>query len=161
MVRACLEANRTEAQKNRIPSDDVAVGVEIGSAAKAGKPGPKPRPLADRWREKVAFTSDLFSCWLWTGAQNSDGYGTIWNGDSPSLAHVVSYRFALGEIPDGLELDHTCRVRHCVRPSHLEAVTHAENMRRRRPVSEWHRKPLTIASAPAIVDAAPANEVTP
>ena len=30
----------------------------------------------------------------------------------------------------GLEPDHLCRNRSCVRPSHLEAVTHLENMRR-------------------------------
>ncbi len=35
-----------------------------------------------------------------------------------------------GPIPEGLELDHLCRVRHCVNPDHLEAVTHRENIRR-------------------------------
>lgn len=35
-----------------------------------------------------------------------------------------------GPLPPGLELDHLCRNKSCVRPDHLEAVTHRENMRR-------------------------------
>lgn len=35
-----------------------------------------------------------------------------------------------GPIPPGLEIDHICRVRLCVNPHHLQAVTHAENLRR-------------------------------
>lgn len=30
----------------------------------------------------------------------------------------------------GLEFDHLCRNKLCVRPDHLEAVTHTENVRR-------------------------------
>ena len=43
------------------------------------------------------------------------------------MAHRVAYELTNGPIPDGLELDHLCRVRHCVNPSHIEAVTHREN----------------------------------
>jgi hypothetical protein len=32
-----------------------------------------------------------------------------------------------GPIPDGLQLDHLCRVRCCVNPNHLEPVTAKEN----------------------------------
>jgi hypothetical protein len=45
-------------------------------------------------------------------------------------AHVVMYERHVGLVPDGLELDHLCRNTSCVNPSHLEPVTHAENMRR-------------------------------
>jgi hypothetical protein len=37
----------------------------------------------------------------------------------------------VGPVPEGLELDHLCRVTTCVRPSHLEPVTTGENVRRR------------------------------
>lgn len=47
-----------------------------------------------------------------------------------TLAHRLLYMAHVGEIPKGLELDHLCRVRSCVNPKHLEAVTHKENMRR-------------------------------
>lgn len=40
------------------------------------------------------------------------------------------YEHVKGPVPDGLELDHLCRVHNCVNPAHLEAVTHAENVRR-------------------------------
>ncbi len=45
-------------------------------------------------------------------------------------AHRVSYELFVDAIPDGLTLDHLCRVRHCVNPSHLEPVTMRENLMR-------------------------------
>jgi hypothetical protein len=36
----------------------------------------------------------------------------------------------VGPVPQGLELDHLCRVRGCVNPAHLEPVTMRENARR-------------------------------
>ena len=46
------------------------------------------------------------------------------------LAHRASYEAFIGPIPDGLTIDHLCRVHACVRPDHLEAVTRSENARR-------------------------------
>lgn len=51
-------------------------------------------------------------------------------GKAKFPAYHYSYEQENGPIPAGLEIDHLCRVPTCVRPSHLEAVTHAENMRR-------------------------------
>ena len=75
--------------------------------------------------EKVDTTGN---CWLWTGRKNSRGYGQT--GGPEQMAHRTAYVLVVGPIPDGLELDHLCRVRACVKPSHLEPVTHAENCRR-------------------------------
>jgi hypothetical protein len=70
-------------------------------------------------------------CWLWTGTILSTGYGQFTAGQAfRDMAHRYSYKLAYGEIPDGLQIDHLCRVRRCVRPSHLEAVTLQENNRR-------------------------------
>jgi hypothetical protein len=57
-------------------------------------------------------------------------------------AHRVSYRLFKGEIPEGTEIDHLCKMKCCVNPEHLEAVTHAENVFRadRGAVTiNWHR----------------------
>lgn len=68
-------------------------------------------------------------CWLWTGPTTNGGYGKI----KAKLAHRLAYEELVGRIPDGLEIDHLCRNILCVRPDHLEAVTHDENMRRATP----------------------------
>jgi hypothetical protein len=54
------------------------------------------------------------------------------NLDKPKkyMAHRFSYLKLVGPIPEGLQIDHLCRVRHCVNPDHLEPVTNKENIRR-------------------------------
>ncbi len=81
---------------------------------------------ADRFWAKVQKTE---TCWLWTGAK-SRGYGYFNIGDHQDLAHRVAYRWLVGPIAAGTEIDHLCRVKNCVRPDHLEAVTHKLNLRR-------------------------------
>lgn len=71
----------------------------------------------------------MTGCWLWTGAVAGD-YGQICVDGHRIKAHVFAYEREFGAVPDGLELDHLCRVTVCVNPAHLEAVTHRENMLR-------------------------------
>jgi hypothetical protein len=66
-------------------------------------------------------------CWIWTGNLNDRGYGLV-SGMKSRLAHRAFWIEKNGPVPDGLELDHLCRNRACVRPDHLEPVTHKENM---------------------------------
>lgn len=65
-------------------------------------------------------------CWLYDGHLNAGGYGRSWH----LLVHRASYEAHYGPIPPGLHVDHTCRVRSCYNPSHLEPVTQDENNKR-------------------------------
>src|SRR3990167_9081181 len=69
------------------------------------------------------------TCWLWKGSIDSQGYGRLSRRPRRS-AHRFSYQLLIGPIPPGRELDHLCRVRHCVNPDHLEAVTRRVNILR-------------------------------
>lgn len=82
--------------------------------------------LEERFWPKVLKTE---TCWLWQGAVNAQGYGKIGLSGmrETRAAHRVAYELCIGPIPEGLHIDHLCRVRNCVRPDHLEAVTILEN----------------------------------
>lgn len=71
----------------------------------------------------------IAGCWIWTGA-TSGGYGHVRLLRELKLAHRLSYELIKGPIPEGLELDHLCRVPCCVNPEHLEPVTSVENTKR-------------------------------
>jgi hypothetical protein len=71
---------------------------------------------------------ELGPCWIWTSARFGTGYGSFsLPGGIRIGAHCFSYNIAKGLIPKGLELDHLCRIHHCVNPEHLEPVTRREN----------------------------------
>lgn len=89
------------------------------------------RTIEQRFWEKVQKQD---SCWLWTGLQYQTGYGHF---DMPvdgkwkaRRAHIVAYELTVGPVPEGLDLDHLCRVRLCVNPEHLEPVTRRVNLLR-------------------------------
>lgn len=84
------------------------------------------------FRDKIVIDDNC--CWLWTAAKKPEGYGVFttragkvkktWN------AHIFSYEHIVGLVPRGLQLDHLCRIRHCVNPSHLEPVSARTNLLR-------------------------------
>lgn len=86
----------------------------------------KTTPL-DRFMDK--FICLPLGCWLWI-ASVSSGYGYFQYAGKREPAHRVSYKLFRGSIPKGLQIDHLCRVRRCVNPEHLEAVTVRENVLR-------------------------------
>lgn len=70
-------------------------------------------------------------CWISTMARGHTGYAYISDRGRLRLAHRVAYEWQYGSIPDGLQIDHLCKVTSCVNPDHLEAVTAAVNSQRR------------------------------
>ncbi len=89
----------------------------------------KNMPIIERFWEKIEPVP-FSGCWIWVASLDGKGYGKINIGGVITAAHRFSYTHYIGIIPDGLELDHKCRVRSCVNPDHLEPVTHAENVLR-------------------------------
>jgi hypothetical protein len=70
-------------------------------------------------------------CWIWAGYVNrTTGYARFSYLGNSVDAHRVAYRKIKGVVPPKFDIDHLCRVRHCVNPDHMEAVAHAENLRR-------------------------------
>jgi hypothetical protein len=95
--------------------------------------------IEERFWPKVNKTKD---CWLWTAGKDLKGYGSFSINGKSTIAHRVAYELTYGAIPKGMEIDHTCHNesdchagtdcphRACVRPDHLEAISHDENIRR-------------------------------
>lgn len=96
--------------------------------SKVDKNGPEPAP------DTLAAQRGLGNCWVWTG-RLSHGYGVIQIGTlampTTVLAHRLAWEMENGrQFPKGLEPDHLCRRPSCMKPLHLEPVTHRENMLR-------------------------------
>jgi len=86
------------------------------------------RPKFDkRFWSKVKKTE---GCWEWLSRINRDGYGAFRVNKQVRSAHRVAYELLIGPIPEELTLDHLCRNRACVNPSHLEPVSRGDNIRR-------------------------------
>ena len=81
-------------------------------------------------------------CWLWSGPLWPNGYASHQfggRGNKAVLAHRFSYELHKGPVPEGLDLDHLCRMRCCVNPDHLEPVTRKVNINRSGLVGKWYR----------------------
>lgn len=88
-------------------------------------------------KSKTVVNED--GCWIWTGRigrsktdPNKDGYGRYGRGGDgvTTLAYRLMYEVTKGQLPEGWEPDHLCRVRACINPDHLEGVPRYENMLR-------------------------------
>lgn len=91
--------------------------------------GGKPS-LAERFWAKVKKGD---GCWEWQASLTGSGYGqfSIGYGLSMRGAHRMSYELAYGDIPQGMDIDHVCHNKICVRPDHLRVATRKQNMEHR------------------------------
>ena len=99
----------------------------------------KPSQAITRFLAKIQVSEILFHngspCWEWIGCKSKIGYGQFRmdgrRGGTLSNPHRFAYDYFVGSIPEGYEVDHLCKVRHCCNPLHLEAVTVQVNRKRR------------------------------
>jgi len=107
-----------------------------------------------RTKERPILETDYIpvtesGCWLWLGA-TCQGYGIVSKceatGGKRKYAHRLSYEQFVGPIPEGLELDHKCRTRCCIRPDHLEPVTTTVNVLRGEGLAARHARKTHCAN---------------
>ncbi len=109
--------NQPRRIQRRRTNEQSFVPAEQNFTAKINKGGPIP-----------AHKPDLGPCWLWNGSRhNSKGYGRVTVNRRRYLAHRYAFRLWVGDLIDGMEIDHLCRNTRCVNPRHLEQVTPEEH----------------------------------
>lgn len=89
------------------------------------------RPAIDRFMAFVVPEPNS-GCWLWMGALfKGKQYGMfcVSRNRRTVQVHRWSYEYHHGPIPRGHVIDHKCRVKGCVNPDHLRAVTPRTNVR--------------------------------
>jgi HNH endonuclease len=99
------------------------------------------RSLREKFFDKVQKTDN---CWNWIGPIQN-GYGRFRISQRPTKmksAHRFSYEAHIGPIPSGLTIDHLCRNRSCVNPSHMEVVSIKENVLRGESISAINSRKL-------------------
>ena len=92
--------------------------------------------MEDRFWSKVARGSDD-ECWLWQASQRGGNAGNRYGGFAIvprpikiDYSHRIAWKLANNaEIPEGMEVMHSCDVRLCCNPRHLSLGTRLDNMR--------------------------------
>ena len=84
-----------------------------------------PKQIERFWNKVNKHTNN--DCWLWTGANNGNGYGLVSLFHTMYLAHRISWELSNGLIPEGGLVLHKCNVRLCVNPSHLYIGNYSDN----------------------------------
>lgn len=101
-----------------------------------------------------SYIVDANGCWRWQRTLDRDGYGRFKMPDGTyPMAHKASVLLHGGEVPVGKQVDHLCRVRDCVNPSHLEVVTPGVNVLRSNGLAAINAK-KTVCKSGHLLDSA-------
>lgn len=77
-------------------------------------------------------------CWYWTGSCDSGGYAKFKLRNRTVEVHRYSYERLVGDIPEGLTIDHlACTSRRCINPAHMQVISRGENSTRAN-ATRWH-----------------------
>jgi len=87
-------------------------------------------PITERFSAGYTINTST-GCWEWKGSQATGGYVQMKINKKCVLVHRLSYELHKGEITEGLQINHTCDVKHCVNPEHLYEGTQSDNMKDR------------------------------
>lgn len=88
--------------------------------------------------EKITSRCEIGDCWIWQRTKNSAGYGTMSLHGKKQYVHRLLWTLLVGEIPDGLEIDHLCKQTACCNPDHLEPVAPRVNKQRSSGITGRH-----------------------
>lgn len=118
----CTRQNMHEALKRR--------GVRFRPIGKV----PKPQPPRLTREQKFWLNVDkggVDQCWNWKASKLKSGYGHCWDGEKSDYSHRLAYIYAVGSIPEGMNIIHSCSNPSCCNPAHLKLGTPADRAHHR------------------------------
>lgn len=108
--------------RRQVPGKSATKGCERGVVLRASDFD------AERFRAQVDYSGGPDACWPWTGHRDAAGYGKFQVGNRSRLTHRCAIALALGEVPRGKIVMHTCDNPSCCNPAHLRVGTQGDNM---------------------------------
>ncbi len=103
-----------------------------GQEPQEGAPRFSPEKIARFWsrvnRDGPIIYPDLGKCWMWTGAINGRGYGSLVIDAKAMTPHKLAATLSMGTVPDGMYVCHRCDNPPCCNPDHLFIGTPLQNI---------------------------------
>lgn len=108
-------------------------------------------PSIERFALRVQPGGDDGNCWVWTGNLDDEGYGHFSDQKKNQYAHRWAWEHLVGELKDGIQLDHICKNPPCARPSHLQTLTqgkHAKVTKQQRDLLKTNTDSILVGGNP-------------